>query len=491
MAVTAPASRMKYVVAGTVVAVAGAFAVLMAVRPARAEQFATLGVLNGSVSVSANGAPLAAARDGMSLSAGDVVQTGDPGRAVIRYFDGSQTRLDSNTRFEITELSALKNVSQGKVIRGKQSSGATFNRIVKLTDSRSRMEIEAPTSTASVRGTSYSGTRNPDGTFTWRVFEGRVRITDEQGRSVVLEAGEGVVVTEDGELGEPYELSEEELEAEWVTYNNCELDGIDCPEEPQVLGERREGGPGEQPGGEQGANNQSEGSQDVENPGNAGAAGNGPTGNGPPGNGGADNGDAGGGGGGSGGGGNGGGDNGGGGNGGEPDPEPAPEPARLRSIVVSGSPQSPRAGAPATFRAEGFDQNGNSLGDVTGGTTFTISPNGTCAANVCTATVAGAHQVVGTNGSASDAVSFTVTPADPATIELSPASATITSGAGQAYTVEAFDAFGNTIGDVTASTTLSISPNGSCAGATCSAVATGQHIVTGGTTFTISPNGTC
>ena len=50
-------------------------------------------------------------------------------------------------------------------------------------------------------------------------------------------------------------------------------------------------------------------------------------------------------------------------------------------------------------------------------------------------------------------------------IVISPASATITAGGSQAYTAEGFDASNNSLGDVTASTTFSIAPNGSCTGA--------------------------
>ena len=48
---------------------------------------------------------------------------------------------------------------------------------------------------------------------------------------------------------------------------------------------------------------------------------------------------------------------------------------------------------------------------------------------------------------------------------LAPASATIASGGSQAYTAEGLDAFDNSLGDVTATTTFTIAPNGSCTGA--------------------------
>jgi hypothetical protein len=62
---------------------------------------------------------------------------------------------------------------------------------------------------------------------------------------------------------------------------------------------------------------------------------------------------------------------------------------------------------------------------------------------------------------------------------ISPESATISAGGSQAYTAEGFDASNNSLGDVTASTTFSIVPDGSCTGATCTASVAGPHTVTG------------
>jgi hypothetical protein len=68
-------------------------------------------------------------------------------------------------------------------------------------------------------------------------------------------------------------------------------------------------------------------------------------------------------------------------------------------------------------------------------------------------------------------------------ITISPASATIGAGAGQPYTAQGFDVHGNGLGDVTDSTTFSITPDGSCNNTvnprTCSATIPGPHTVTG------------
>src|SRR5262249_37777253 len=63
-------------------------------------------------------------------------------------------------------------------------------------------------------------------------------------------------------------------------------------------------------------------------------------------------------------------------------------------------------------------------------------------------------------------------------ITISPTSATIPTGGSQPYTAQAFDVFSSSIGEVTATTTFSISPDGSCTGAICTAATAGSHTVT-------------
>jgi uncharacterized repeat protein (TIGR01451 family) len=75
--------------------------------------------------------------------------------------------------------------------------------------------------------------------------------------------------------------------------------------------------------------------------------------------------------------------------------------------------------------------------------------------------------------------SVTVKPGPLARLVLSPGTATIAPGGTQAYTAQGVDAFGNSRGDVTAATTFTIAPDGSCTGAACTATATGAHTVTG------------
>src|SRR5439155_2263946 len=125
------------------------------------------------------------------------------------------------------------------------------------------------------------------------------------------------------------------------------------------------------------------------------------------------------------------------------------------------------------------DQFNNSLGSVTGTTTFTIAPDGSCTGASCTATTSGAHTVTGTSGGKTGTAALQINAAALDHLGLAPASAKIISGTSQAYTAQGFDQFNNSLGSVTANTTFTIAPDGSCTGATCTASVGGAHTVTG------------
>jgi hypothetical protein len=150
----------------------------------------------------------------------------------------------------------------------------------------------------------------------------------------------------------------------------------------------------------------------------------------------------------------------------------------LDHITVTPATKTIAAGATQTYAAEGFDASGTSLGDVTGSSTFSIAPDGSCTGNACTATAAGPHTVTATDGSVSATAALTVSPAALDHLVLSPATASIAPGGTQSYTAAGSDRFGNSLGDLTAGSTFSISPDGSCTGATCTASRFGPHTVT-------------
>jgi adhesin/invasin len=151
----------------------------------------------------------------------------------------------------------------------------------------------------------------------------------------------------------------------------------------------------------------------------------------------------------------------------------------LDHLALSPATSTVTAGSSQTYTAEGFDQFNNDRGNVTGSTTFAIT-NGTCDGAGCSSTKAGTQTVTGTNMVKTGTASLAVSPAAASQLALSPSSATIEVGSSRTFTVTASDAFGNSLGDVTASANFASSSDGiaSCALATCTGVAAGSASVT-------------
>jgi hypothetical protein len=98
-----------------------------------------------------------------------------------------------------------------------------------------------------------------------------------------------------------------------------------------------------------------------------------------------------------------------------------PPPA---SIVVSPATSTIGTEATQTYTAEGYDDLGNDLGDVTAQTVFTIDGGGSCTGNACSATQTGTYTVTGTDGTASATAQLTVV-ATVSITSFSPASGTV------------------------------------------------------------------
>ena len=116
---------------------------------------------------------------------------------------------------------------------------------------------------------------------------------------------------------------------------------------------------------------------------------------------------------------------------------------------------------------------------------FTIGPDGSCAGASCTASKTGPHTVTGSvgqgagGGPISGTADLQLVATRLAHLKLDPTGGSIGTGASQAYTATGFDAAGNPLGNFTAKTAFTISPDGSCAGASCTATKAGLHTITG------------
>jgi hypothetical protein len=187
----------------------------------------TLRIHAGTVEVQEGpNAAFAIASDGQLLREGDTVRTGPDGRASVEWFDGSVTRLDFGTLFRIADLRPTGQIG-GSRIEAEQESGATFNRVIELTETGSRFSVATPTATAAVQGTTFVIIDNPDGSTTVAVIDGAVVVTTATGAEVVVEAGSMVTVDAAGVVSGPSPIPEELLDGEWIRFNEA-CDAGDC-----------------------------------------------------------------------------------------------------------------------------------------------------------------------------------------------------------------------------------------------------------------------
>src|SRR5437899_8329081 len=102
-----------------------------------------------------------------------------------------------------------------------------------------------------------------------------------------------------------------------------------------------------------------------------------------------------------------------------------------------------------------------------------MSRHRSCTALFPNTTLSRPHTVTGTDGGKTATASLSVNPGLLDHIEIRPTSLTISAVGSSCYTAHGFDAFNNSLGNVTGATTFTISPNGSCTGATCTATVAG------------------
>ena len=407
---------------------------------ASAKQIATLRLLGGEVAVQHGDDALEPGEEGESLREGDIVRTGPDGRAAIEYFDGSLTRLDYDATFSLVTLETLRNPARSTVILGGQTAGNSYNRIAELADAGSRFEIETPTATASVRGTDYALLVD-EGSTRIAVVEGLVTASGASG-SVDVSAGKMVVVGAGGAIGAVQDISQELVDSDWFAFNQCELDGVrECIQDDAE---------GEEPaGGSTGQGEDGQGSPPSSDtgtgPGDGSGDGGGTTGDGSP---------------------------------------PPPQHNQPPQAGFSASPHLGPAPLNVQFSDSSSDPDGDpisrhwSFGDgssQSGGQ----SPSHRYAhpgEYTVTLTVSDPR---GKTDSKSKVIDVGAVEADFDHIVIAPSHATIEPGGSQAYTAEAFDTDGHSMGKVTADTNFSIGPDGSCQGHTCTATHTGAHTVTG------------
>jgi hypothetical protein len=149
----------------------------------------------GDVSVSNDGGSWGGAQVGMSLDTGDGVKTGDDSTAQITFLDGSTIDLAANTEIDIVALE-ISSETGSKTIRLDQIIGDTVSRVTHLVDPESSYEINTPTGTAGVRGSTMEVYVSEDGTTWITNLEGDVYAI-AQGVDVEIPQGRQCIIMHD------------------------------------------------------------------------------------------------------------------------------------------------------------------------------------------------------------------------------------------------------------------------------------------------------
>ena len=145
------------------------------------------------------------------------------------------------------------------------------------------------------------------------------------------------------------------------------------------------------------------------------------------------------------------------------------------------------AGLPFTFTAANVNSFGDPISDVTPEATFSISNEGSCAANICTAFRAhGGQLLTVTQADHTSHFYLQVMAGKMAKISLEPYNATVVAGFHETYAATGYDAYGNPVQNAygmtnfagSAKAAFTITSDGSCIRATCSTCSPGAHTVT-------------
>jgi hypothetical protein len=155
----------------------------------------------GDVSVSDDGGGWAEAHTGMSLDTGDGIKTGNDSTAEITFLDGSTIELQANTEIDIVALE-ISTDTGSKTITLNQIIGDTISRVTHLIDPASSYEINTPSGTAGVRGSTMLVHVGADGTTVVTNQEGVVYAI-AQGAEVDIPVGQSCIISP----GQPPDLT--------------------------------------------------------------------------------------------------------------------------------------------------------------------------------------------------------------------------------------------------------------------------------------------
>lgn len=184
------------------------------------------------------------ATDGMVLSPGATIKTGEGGKATVELFGQAETRMDASSELTITE--AVASSEPGTVplqIRLTLGAGRVWSRVLKLLDLDSSFQVGASSVVATVRGTAFDVRLNADGTSEVWVSESAVSVNPagaQQGddplpaedgtfktvtSTPALAVGESALYGKDGKPVWRKPITAEDRASHWFT-DNTVADGV-------------------------------------------------------------------------------------------------------------------------------------------------------------------------------------------------------------------------------------------------------------------------
>jgi hypothetical protein len=211
----------------------------------QAKPVARISFLSGDVQVK-EGAEFAAASNGQILKSGAELTTGPGASAELFFKDMGIVRVGSGSTIQVDAVAANE-VSVGL----NQGEAGVF---LKKINQGNEFSVHTPTSVAAVRGTAFLVTVDGNERSRIALFDGALEVTDEQGKSVVMDQ-KGEITVEKGQSisgSDVKPLSEDALnqmkdkavfeESEVMEYNTLleELEQSEWMQELQVEGDLTE-----------------------------------------------------------------------------------------------------------------------------------------------------------------------------------------------------------------------------------------------------------
>ena len=146
---------------------------------------AVLSTVLGGVQYKAKNSPAwQAASSQQALNSGDELKTGDDGKALVVFLDGTKVLLSPRSDF------ALQSSSPKKI--DIRMAVGLLEAWVKKVKGR-RFAIKTPSSVAAVRGTELRCEVDTSGQTSWDLFNGGLQITDPQGNEQQIDSGQRLV----------------------------------------------------------------------------------------------------------------------------------------------------------------------------------------------------------------------------------------------------------------------------------------------------------